>query len=121
MLDHLRQRVIQAFAAVQSVTLSSYGPAGIQADVFPCQAVQTRLFLLIPLSSDQLFNLEQETAVVLTTKEWQLQGEAHILADIPANVAQTADMQWRKVVEIHPIRLHLHPNNGHIPSETIDL
>ncbi len=121
MLDHLRQQVTQALAATHSVTLSTYGPAGIQAGVFSCQAAETRLYLLIPLTSDQLFNLEHETAVVLTTPEWQLQGEAHILNHMPAHLTQTADSHWYKVVEIAPTRLHLHPHNGRTTPETIDL
>jgi hypothetical protein len=38
MLDHLRQRVIETLASAQTATLATYGPAGLQVSLLPCEA-----------------------------------------------------------------------------------
>jgi len=80
MLEPLKRRVITALKAESAATLSTNGPGGIQAGFFPCEADELTLYLLVPASSDVLFNLETETAVVITTPHWQLEGEAAVLA-----------------------------------------
>ena len=76
MLEPLKLRVTAALKGESAATLSTNGPGGIQAGFFPCEADDLTLYLLIPASSDVLFNLEVETAVVITTPHWQLEGEA---------------------------------------------
>lgn len=78
MLESLRLRVTEALKAESAATLSTNGPGGIQAGFFPCEADDLRLYLLVPASSDVLYNLESETAVVVTTPHWQMEGEAEI-------------------------------------------
>lgn len=79
MLEPLKRRVITALKAESAATLSTNGPGGIQAGFFPCEADELTLYLLVPASSDVLFNLETETAVVITTPHWQLEGEAEVI------------------------------------------
>ncbi|MFO7681770.1 MAG: hypothetical protein R6X34_17135 [Chloroflexota bacterium] len=79
MLEPLKLRVIAALQAESAATLSTNGPGGIQAGFFPCEADDLTLYLLVPASSDVLFNLETETAVIITTSHWQLEGEAHMI------------------------------------------
>lgn len=125
MLDHLRRRVIDLLASVTSVTLSTYGPAGIQAQVLPSIALGLRFFVLVPLTSEHLYNLEQEQSVVVTTATWQLHGQGKALseqelpADIPLPYA-SRQIDFA-VVEIKPIRLQIGQPNGGGFSETIDI
>ena len=78
MLESLRLRVVEALQAETAVTLSTTGPGGIQAGFFPCEADDLTLYLLAPAVSDVLFNLESETAVVVTTPHWQMEGQVEV-------------------------------------------
>jgi hypothetical protein len=125
MLDHLRQRVIEVLAPVQNATLSTCGPAGIQARIFPCQAAGLRLYLLVPSTSDQLFNLEHEATAVVTTPEWQVRGWGRrlALALAPAALALAASPYAAgcDLVEIEPHRLQINRPCGWGYLETIDI
>jgi hypothetical protein len=125
MLDHLRQRVIEVLAPVQNATLSTCGPAGIQAHIFPCQALGLHLYLLVPSTSDQLFNLEHEAAAVVTTPEWLVRGTGwrRPLALAPAGLS-LADAPYAAgcdLVEIEPHRLQINRPCGWGYLETIDM
>jgi hypothetical protein len=78
MLETLRLRVIESLSKEKVATLSTNGPGGIQAGFFPCEADELDLYLLVPASSDVLFNLETNSAVVITTPHWQMEGEAKV-------------------------------------------
>ena len=81
MLDHLHQRAADVLASANTVTLVTYGPADLQANSFPCEVLDLRLYLLVPRISDLLFNIESNPAVVVTSEAWQLRGSARILVD----------------------------------------
>jgi hypothetical protein len=125
MLAHLRQRVMDALAQTQFVTLATSGPGGLQAGVFPCQAVDLRLYLLVPCTSDHLVNLGGDASVVVTTEAWQLRGLARVVhpAERPAGLAllNAPDARWSEVVEIRPTRFDARQRSGWGYSETIDL
>lgn len=135
MLDHLRQKAAQTLASVSSVILSSYGPADIQSSRLPCTAQDLTLYVFIPHSSNHLLNLEQRTGVVAATEEWDLQGNARVLAreEIPTGIrpsgsgadptrpASGSISGWSAVVvEIQPTRLTVHAGTGLGNIETID-
>ena len=125
MLDHLRQHVIDLLKPVQVVTLSTCGQAGIQAQVLPCEARGLRLFILVPLTSEHLFNLEQSPAVVITTPEWQLRGEARPLAPAEAPIdlglLRSPQAANSAVVEVRGRQLQVGRANGWGFQETIDI
>lgn len=125
MLDHLRQRVIEALASVQFATLSTYGEAALQATLLPCEAIDLQLYLLLPATSDHLLNLESQPEVVVTTPEWQLRGTAMILTptDFPPNLTllQKPEAQWSRLVAVRPSQFNLRRANGWGFSETIDI
>ena len=125
MLDHLRQRVIQALASVQAATLSTYGAAALQATLLPCEAAGLRLYLLLPATSDHLLNLESQPEVVVTTADWQLRGTAVILShtDYPSDLTllQKPEARWSRLVEIRPTQLNIRRCHGWGYSETIDI
>jgi hypothetical protein len=123
MLNHLHQRVTETLSAAKAATLSTYGAAGIQANVFPCEAVEAALYLLVPRTSDHLFNLEYNPEVVVTTETWQLRGTACIAPDRPAGLVllQQPDAAWCEVVAVHPTRLQIEWPDGLGYAETIDM
>lgn len=125
MLDHLRQRVIETLATVRAATLSTYGPAELQAALLACEAIDMHLYLLLPASSDQVLNLESQPEVVVTTPDWQLRGLGVLLdrADYPSALSlyHKPEAQWSRLVEIQPTQLHIRRRNGWGYSETIDI
>jgi hypothetical protein len=125
MLDHLRQRVIETLTPVHSATLSTYGPAELQASLLPCESSGLRLYMLLPAISDHLLNLENQTEVVVTTTDWQLRGIALVLgsADYPPDMSlhRKPEAQWSRLIEIRPTQLHIRRRNGWGYSETIDI
>ncbi len=135
MLDHLRQKAAQTIATVNSVVLSSYGPADIQSSRVACTARDLVLYIFIPGNSEHLLNVESHPEVVITTEAWDLHGTARILAanEVP-ECAQPGLSQFGTeapfvpstfstrggVVEITPTRLTLHASTGLGNTETID-
>jgi hypothetical protein len=83
--------------------------------------------VLAPSTSDQLFNIEHHTEVVLTTPLWQLRGAAHALAEedgrydiAPRDLIWSAHDRGYRVVAVFPLCMHIEPG-GHRPyPETID-
>jgi hypothetical protein len=124
MLEPLRLRVIEALKNESSATLSTNGPGGIQAGFFPCEADGLTLYLLVPASSDVLFNLESETAVVITTPRWQMEGEAEVcpLAQAPPSLqlARSPQAPGCVLVAIGCRRIHFNWAEGWGYRETID-
>jgi hypothetical protein len=125
MLNHLRQHVATALAPARSATLATCGPAGLQADVVACAASGTRLFLLLPCTSDHLLNLDHDSAVVVTTAGWQVRGQARVLApgerpDAGA-LMRAPDAPWSVVIEVRPARVTIAQPEGWGAAETIDL
>ena len=124
MLESLQNRVITALSRESAATLSTNGPGGIQAGFFPCEADGLTLYLLVPASSDVLFNLESETAVVITTPTWQMEGEAvvHALSQLPQPLQLTCSPRAAGcvlvVVPCH--RIHFNWVEGWGYRETID-
>jgi hypothetical protein len=123
MLDHLQQRIVETLAAARTVTLATYGPASIRANVFPCEAGSDGLYLLVPRTSDHLFNIESNPSVVATTENWQLYAIAEPLMVCPGEMrlGNQPDAAWSAVVRLAPVRLHIAPVGQPGCSETIDV
>jgi hypothetical protein len=124
MLEPLRSRVKSALTAESAVTLSTNGPGGIQAGFFPCQADDLTLYLLVPTSSDVLYNLESEPAVVVTTSGWQMEGQGKALPLTGAPpVIQLASLPRAPgcmLVAVTCQRIHFNWSEGWGYRETID-
>jgi hypothetical protein len=131
MLNQARQRVIDALRIPRSAVLATSGPAGLQVSEFPCQADGLDLYLLLPKTSDHLFNLEQDHSVSLLTPQWEMKGEARMLAFhqagralFPEARAAPAGEEWYILVRVAPRQMQIRregaqPGWGNL--ETIDL
>ena len=127
MLDKLRTEALALVAATPHCTLSTIGPAGVQASVVACVVREDCVYVLVPSTIDQLFNLEHELVVVLTSSLWQLRGAALALSEAgglqgtaPYDVSAQARAAGYTLVEVFPIRMHLEPDGLRRYRETID-
>ncbi|MBE9475293.1 MAG: hypothetical protein IMY85_10415 [Chloroflexi bacterium] len=125
MLNYARQRAIELLRSPQRVVLATSGPAGVQASEFPCEAIDLDLYLLLPRTSDHLFNLEHESTVTLLTSEWQLKGEAQIISpnapDIELDLLREPGAEWCVLVRVDPCQVQIRREGGWGNLETIDL
>ncbi|MFZ0546815.1 MAG: hypothetical protein WAM60_15320 [Candidatus Promineifilaceae bacterium] len=133
MLDHLRQRVVDALSPIHYATLSTYGAADLQATLLPCESKGIQLYILLPSTSDHLPNLLSNSEVVVTSAEWQLRGTAVVLGEphklvavehdpiLQLSLLNRAEAQWSRLIEITPFRLHIRRQNGWGYNETIDI
>lgn len=123
MLSQLRQHIATRLKNTHSATLATSGPAGLQADVVPCAAKGIQLYLLLPRTSDHLFNLEHDPAAVVATAEWHVSGRAHIVAEAecPAVLLDMPTAPWSSVVVVQPLRVSIAQREGWGAAETIDL
>lgn len=120
MLDKLRDRAAQILAETHLCTLATTGPAGLQASMVHCAGRDTTLYVLVPDTSDHLFNLESVPEVAVTTESWQMHGIAGLVPD--PDVFSVEQSQWHTVVRVSPVRLHILPvQGGRVTyAETID-
>jgi hypothetical protein len=125
MLDHLRQKIVEAILSTHSATLATYGPAGLQASQLPCESIGLRFFMLLPATSDHLLNLETRPEVTVNTARWQLRGTAAILENenypLVLGLRSKPEAQWGRLVEIFPTQFNLRRTDGLDFSETIDV
>jgi hypothetical protein len=123
-LHQLRRRVTETLGGARQVVVSTWGPADVQVERMACEAMGLALYVLVPRTSDLLFNLESHSHVVVSTDTWQARGEARLLA--PGShpdqlaLADRPEAAWCQVAEIRPTRLHLYPTDGQASGETID-
>jgi hypothetical protein len=127
MLNKLRAEALALIGATPHCTLSTIGPAGVQASVVTCAVREDCVYVLVPSTVDHLFNLEHELEVVLTDLLWQLRGAALALSEVgvlqgtvPYDISAQARAAGYTLVEVFPIRMHLEPADGRRYRETID-
>ena len=129
MLNYARQRALEALKIPQKAVLATSGPAGVQAGEFPCEAAGLCVYLWIPRTSDQLFNLEQNAAVTLLTHAWELKGTAQIVqpgaagfeADLLIKRRPDEDwLEWCVLVRVEPAQVQIRREAGWGNCETID-
>jgi len=125
MLDYARQRAIEVLGIPGKVVLVTHSPAGLQAGEFPCEAVGLDLYLLIPRTSDQLFNLEQNSSITALAANWELHGEAYVIAsttlDQAINLLGESGAGWCKLVRVVPDQIKIRRENGWGFLETIEI
>jgi hypothetical protein len=125
MLDYARQRAIKALITPRTAVLATSGPAGVLASEFPFQAVDLDLYLLVPKTSDHLFNLEHGSTVTLLAAGWELKGEAQIipagLLDLDFNLLREPGAEWCVLVRVDPCQMQIRRQGGWGNLETIDI
>ena len=125
MLDYARQRASEALRIPRSAVLATSGPAGILAGEFPCEAIDLDLYLLVPKTSDHLFNLEHDSTVTLLTAGWELKGKAQIIppgvSDLRLDLLREPGAEWCVLVRIDPWQMQIRREEGWGNIETIDL
>ena len=124
-MDYARQHAIEALSQPRRVVLATSGPAGVQAGEFPCEAKGLALYLLLPRTSDHLFNLEHNATASLLSAGWELNGKASFLEacapDLDLGLLKDPAAQWCVLVRIDPLRIQIKREGGWGNIETIDL
>ena len=127
MLNQLRTEALAFIDATPDCILSTTGPAGVQASAVTCVVHAGCIYMLVPSTIDQLFNIEHELEVVLTGASWQLRGAALAIGEvtglggtIPASIQARARATCMVLVEVFPLRMHLKPVGQQQYRETID-
>jgi len=125
MMDYARQRAIEALKTSRNAVLATIGPAGLQVSEFPCEAVELIIYLLVPKTSDHLFNLEHDATVSIVTNACELKGEAHIISpiasDLELDLLKKPDIEWCEIVRVDPSQIQFRREKGWGNLETIDL
>jgi len=125
MLDYARQRAIEVLKIPQRTVLVTSGPAGVQASEFPYEAIELELYILVPQTSDHLFNLEKVSTVTLLTDKWELKGEAQIISPHTTNrdleILRQPEAEWSTLVQVSPCKLQIRREEGWGNLETIDI
>ena len=125
MLDYARQRAIEALGRPRTAVLVTSGPAGVQARSFPCEVIDLNLYLLVPQTSDHLFNLEHDAIVTVLTAGCELKGEAQIISrgapDLDLDLWREPGAEWCVLVRVEPSLVQIRSEHGWGNLETIDL
>ena len=81
----------------------------LRASEFPCEAIDVELYLLVPRTSDHLFNLEHDPSVTLLTAKWELKGEAHMISpntpNLELGLISEPDAQWCGLGQVNPYQI----------------
>ena len=119
MLDSLRDRATQLLSDTVTCTLATSGPAGVQASTVDCKVKEADFILLIPNTSDHLFNLEHKPEVALATKRWNLQATTEILGNAD-EIFNELEARWHIAVKVIPRQMHILPDETVNHPQTID-
>ena len=125
MLDYAHQRASAALGNPRTAVLITSGPAGVQTGEFRCEVFKLSLYLLIPQTSDHLFNLEHESTVTILTATCELKGQAQPVScaapDPNVGLCHEPDAEWCALVRVEILRVQIRSEDGWRNRETIDL
>ena len=125
MLDHAHGRLIEELSIPRRTIFVTAGPAGLLASDHPCEAVGLDLYLLLPKTSDHLFNLEHDPCVTLLTARWELKGKARPISpaslDHELSLLKEPGAEWCCLVLVKPYHIQISRETGWGYLETIDL
>ncbi len=123
MLDYARERAREVLKIPRTAVLATEGPAGLQLSELPCEAEGLEIYLLLPQTSDHVFNLEHNPAVTLLANAWEMQGQARIVVEeeLDLGLLRRPEARWSALVQITPARIQILGDRGWGNPETIDL
>lgn len=110
-LRELRRQALEVIQNAPQCTLCTSGPAGVQASAETATVQSDQSVLLrLPLTTEHMFNLEENPEVVLVAASWELRG----IGQVTSRNAETC------IVEIVPRRVQLADSGSHGDRTTID-
>jgi hypothetical protein len=125
MFDYAQQRVLEALGTSKSAVLVTSGPAGVQVGECPCDAPGMDLYLLVPQTSDHLFNLEYESTVTLLIARCEITGRAQIIprgaVDPACALLQNPAADWGVFLQVTISQVQIRSDWGWGNRETFDL
>jgi hypothetical protein len=111
LLSELRRQALDVIQNAPQCTLCTSGPAGVQASAETAIVQKDQTILLrLPLTTEHVFNLEENPEAVLMAEAWQLRGVGQVTSRNPEAC----------IVEIAPRRVQLAPDGRHGDRTTID-
>ncbi len=95
------------------------------ADELPCESQGLNLYLLVPRTSDHLFNLEHDASVAVATARWAVKGHACV-ASVDGSVLgldllRIPGAEWSVLIRVDPSQVQVRREDGWGNLETIDL
>ena len=125
MINYARERAIEILKTASTAVLATNGPSGVQVGEFPCEAVDLDIYLLVPKTSDHLFNIEQDERIALHTDCWELTGKGRALSSQDnwpeTSLIPKTETAWYILVKVVPSQVQVLRSDGWGPAETIDL
>lgn len=96
----------------------------MEAGEYSCSACDLSLYLLLPATSNHLYNLEVNPEVGIFTPEWEMKGRACLLAgsEVPAGLdfQENTVAAWCVIVRVNPILLQVKGKQGWSILETFE-
>jgi hypothetical protein len=125
MINYARERAREILRTKYRAVLATTGAAGVLVSEFPCEAIELDLYLLLPRTSDHLFNLEQDGRVAVHTDQWELTGKGRALSleeKWPQiSVLPKTGAACYVLVKVAPSQIQVLRAEGWGPAETVDL
>jgi hypothetical protein len=125
MFDYAHHRALELLGTPRTAVLVTNGPAGVQVGEFPCAALGLSLYLLVPQTSDHLFNLEHDSTVILLIAQCELKGSAQIISrDVVAsdcNLLRNPAADWGAFLRVEFSQVQIRGDEGWGNRETLDL
>jgi nitroimidazol reductase NimA-like FMN-containing flavoprotein (pyridoxamine 5'-phosphate oxidase superfamily) len=125
MLNYSRERAGEMLKATHTAILATNGLAGVQMNEFPYEAIGLDIYVLVPRTSDHLFNLEHDDRVALHTAQCEIIGKGQVLKSkekwpkIP--LVPKTETSLYILIKIILSQIQVLRTDGWGPSETIDL
>jgi len=111
LLRELRRQALEEIPNEPHSTLCTSGPAGVQASAETAMVGKDQTVLLrLPMTTEHVFNLEENPEVVLVAESWQLRGIGQVASRNPETC----------IVEIVPRWVQLAANGRQAERPTID-
>jgi hypothetical protein len=125
MFDYAHQRALELLGTPRTAVLVTNGPAGVQVGEFACTLLGLSLYLLVPRTSDHLFNLEYEATVILLIARCELKGRAQIISRGAVNpdctLLREQQADWCAFLHIEISQVQIRSEEGWGNRETLDL
>jgi hypothetical protein len=125
MFDYAQQRALEVLGNPRAAVLVTNGPAGIQVGEMACVLSGLHLYLLVPQTSDHLFNLECEATVTLLIARSEVKGRAQIIsreeASLDCDLLRDSTAEWCALVRVEIAQVQLRSETGWGNRETLDL